>query len=164
MDIRLIFGLSALSSMLSAIVLATFYLWPWLRIIDRNKALVTLVAPHMFLRFLGLSFLVVGVVSPSLPAAFAKPAAYGDLVAGILAIAAMIALANGASWATAAVWIFNVWGAADFLFGFYRGAQLRVPAAAGVFGAAYYIPTLIVPPLLVTHFLIFRLLIEAKKA
>jgi hypothetical protein len=118
----------------------------------------------MFLRFLGLSFLVVGVVSPSLPAAFAKPAAYGDLVAGILAIAAMIALANGASWATAAVWIFNVWGAADFLFGFYRGAQLRVPAAAGVFGAAYYIPTLIVPPLLVTHFLIFRLLIEAKKA
>ncbi len=88
---------------------------------NRDKALVPLVAPHMFLRFLGLSFLVPGVVAPSLPAAFAIPAAYGDSVAGILAIAAMVALAKHATWAIPAVWLFNVWGAADFLFAIFPG-------------------------------------------
>ena len=48
----------------------------------------------MFFRFIGLSFLVPGVVSPSLPAGFAIPAAYGDFIAGILAIVATIALVN----------------------------------------------------------------------
>jgi hypothetical protein len=31
-----------------------------------------------------------------------------------------------------------------------------------VLGAAFYIPTVIVPPLLVTHVMIFRLLLRAK--
>jgi hypothetical protein len=115
----------------------------------------------MFLRFIGLSFLVPGVVSPALPAAFAVPAAYGDLVAGIFAVLATIALAKRASWAIAAVWVFNVWGTADLLFAFYAGphAQIRPEMLAG----AFYLPTAIVPPLLVTHFLIFRLLVRARR-
>ena len=161
MDAILIFVISALASMLSSIVLATLYLWPWLRGTDRNRGLITLIAPHMFLRFIGMSFLIVGVVSPSLPRAFAVPAAYGDLAAGILANLAVIALANGAAWATAAVWLFNVWGAADFLFAIYQVPRLQIPP--GAFGAAFFIPTAIVPPLLVTHLLIFRLLMQAKK-
>ena len=160
MDTSLIFGISALMSLISSVVLATLYLWPWLRAMDRNRALATLVAPHMFIRFLGLSFLVVGVVSPLLPGAFAAPAAYGDFVAGILAIVATIALARRASWAVAAVWLFNVWGTADLLFAFYEGPHARLDPAA--LGAAFYIPTLIVPPVLVTHFLIFRLLMGTK--
>jgi len=104
MDVRLIFALSALMSFVSCSVIAKLYVWPWLGARARDQALVSLVAPHMFIRSLGLSFLVPGVVSPLLPAAFAVPAAYGDLVAGILAIAATIALAKRASWAIAAVW------------------------------------------------------------
>jgi hypothetical protein len=42
--------------------------------------------PHMFLRFIGMSFFVPGVVSESLPKMWAAPAGYGDLLAGILAI------------------------------------------------------------------------------
>ena len=103
MDVRAIFGLSALLSLVSSVVIARLYVWPWLRTRDRNQALVPLVAPHMFLRFIGLSFLVPGVVSPALPAAFAVPAAYGDLVAGILAVIATIALAKRLPWAVAAV-------------------------------------------------------------
>jgi len=49
----------------------------------------------MFLRFIGLSFLVPGVVSNSLPRAWAMPAGYGDFVAGILAI---IATAGFSAW------------------------------------------------------------------
>ena len=127
MDVRVIFAFSALMSFVSCAVIAKLYVWPWLRARDRDQALVSLVAPHMFLRFLGLSFLVPGVVSPALPAAFAVPAAYGDFVAWILAIVATIALAKHASWVIPAVWVFNVWGAADLLFAFYltRGRPPR---------------------------------------
>jgi hypothetical protein len=70
-----------------------FVRWPWLWGINIEQALIWLVAPHMFLRFIGLSFLVPGVVSSSLPKAWANPAGYGDFVAGILAIIANDGLA-----------------------------------------------------------------------
>src|SRR5580692_7708351 len=99
-----LFGISTLMSLVSSGVIAQLYAWPRLRTMNRDRALLLLVAPHMFLRFIGLSFLVPGVVSPSLPAAFAVPAAYGDFVAGILAIAATVALARRTPWATLLVW------------------------------------------------------------
>lgn len=54
------------------------------------------------------------------------------------------------------VWLFNIWGAADLLFAFYQGA--RVQLDPGALGAAFFIVTAIVPPLLVTHALIFLVL------
>jgi len=158
MNVRLVFGISVLLNFVSSGVIARLYLWPRLRTMSREDALVLLVTPHLFLRFIGLSFLVPGVVSPSLPGAFAAPAAYGDMVAGILAIISTVGLARRASWAVPLVWVFNVWGAADLLFAFYQGPRLEVEA--GAFGAAFFIPTTIVPALLVTHFLIFRLLVR----
>ena len=85
-----LFGISALLSTVSAGTVATLYVWPWLRTAKPNQALAMLVAPHLFLRFLGLSLLVPGVVAAALPRAFAVPAAYGDLVAGVLAIVATV--------------------------------------------------------------------------
>ena len=158
MNVRALFGLSALLSLTSCAVFARLYVWPRLRILNRDDALVPLVAPHMFLRFIGLSFLVPGVVSPSIPAAFAVPAAYGDLVAGLLAIAAVLALSKRKHWAIPLVWIFNVWGAADLLFAGVQGARTHLDP--GALGAAFFIPTAIVPPLLVTHALIFRVLMR----
>jgi hypothetical protein len=89
-----IFGISVLMSFVSSGVAAKLHVWPRLRVMEQDRALALLVTPHMFLRFIGLSFLVPGVVSPSLPAAFAIPAGYGDLVAGILAIVATLTLVN----------------------------------------------------------------------
>jgi hypothetical protein len=162
MNVRAIFALSALMSLVSSAVIARLYVWPWLRARGCDQALVPLVAPRMFLRFIGLSFLVPGVVSAALPAAFAVPAAYGDFVAGILAVIATIALAKRASWAVAAVWVFNVWGAGDLLFAFYEGPHARIHP--GTLGAAFYIPTAIVPLLLTTHFLILRLLLRKEQS
>ena len=92
MDTHALFGLSALMSLFASGLVTRLYVWPWLRVLPRRDALAALVVPHTFLRFIGLSFLVPGVVSPSLPVAFAAPAAYGDLVAGVLACAALAAL------------------------------------------------------------------------
>ena len=154
MDPRAVFGISILTNLVSSIVMATLFVWPWLRTMNRNDALLRLVAPHMFLRFIGLSFIVPGVVSARLPSAFSVPAAWGDFVAGVLAIIATIALSKRASWAIAAVWLFNIEGAADLLFAFIQGA--RVQLEPGDLGAAFFIVTAIVPALLVTHALIFR--------
>jgi len=161
MNVLALFGIGALMSLVSSVVLAKYYIWPRIRIGDREEALVSLVAPHMFFRFIGLSFLVPGVVAPSLPSAFALPAAYGDFVAGILAIVATVALLKRASWAIPVVWIFNVWGTADFLFAFCQGVRLLPDV--GALGAAFFIPTSVVPPLLVTHALIFGLLLRSKR-
>ena len=117
--------------------------------------------PHTF-RFIGLSFLVPGVVSPSLQSALAAPAAYGDLVAAILAVAATIALSRRWSFAISLVWLFNVWGATDLLFAFYQGL-FGVQLNPDALGAAFFIPTAVVPPLLITHGLIFWLLVRPRQ-
>jgi len=158
MNPRAVFGLSTLMSLVSSIVLAVLFVWPWVGTTSSEHALICLVAPHMLLRFLGLSFLAPGVVATALPKAWAVPAAYGDFFAGMLAMIATVALARTVPWAGVAVWVFNVWGAADLLFAFYKGA--RVNLDPGSLGAAYYIVTSIVPPLLVSHALIFGVLLR----
>jgi hypothetical protein len=157
MRARALFGLSVALSLVSSCVAAALLVWPALHPLDRRTALLWLVAPHMFLRFIGLSFLIPGVVSPSLPEQWAAPAAFGDMAAGVLAIIATVALTSAATWAIATVWVFNVVGAVDLLYAFYNGARVKLDP--GSLGAGFYIVTAIVPPLLVTHALIFGLLI-----
>ncbi len=157
-----LFGLSALASFVSSAIAASLFVWPRLQNTEPRRALTALVAPHMFLRFIGLSLLVPGVVSPLLPAGFATAAAYGDLVAGVLAIVSTIALVNRSRWAIASVWLFNIWGTADFLFAFYQGPHGGLQP--GMLGAAFFIVTAIVPPLLVTHILTFVVLARRQSA
>jgi hypothetical protein len=158
MGVRALFGLSILMSFVAFGLVTRLFIWPRLQVMARDDALLPLVVPHTF-RFIGLSFLVPGVVSPALPSAFAAPAAYGDLGATILAIAASLALVRGAPVAIALVWVFNVWGTADFLFAYYQGL-FTVQLDATMLGAAFYIPTVFVPAALITHGLIFWLLLR----
>jgi len=78
-----------------------------------------------------------------------------------LALAASIALSGRASLASLLVWLFNLWGAADLLFAFYQG-QFGVSLDARMLGAAFFIPTALVPPLLITDGLIFWLLVRSR--
>src|SRR6185312_12541685 len=77
--------------------------WPVLRSRPRAEALRPLLTLHSF-RFMGLAFLVPGVVSPDLPAGFAVPAAYGDLIAAMLALLSLLLLSSRAG--TVAIWVF----------------------------------------------------------
>jgi len=122
---------------------------------SRIEALRPLLARHGF-RFIGLSFLVPGVVSADLPIAFARGAAYGDIVAAILALLALTALRSKVGIALA--WVFNIWGSLDLLNAFYVANETGL--LAGQLGAAYFIPTAIVPLLLITHGLVFRILLQ----
>ena len=136
-------------------LVTALYLWPALRGRPRAEALRPLLLLHGF-RFVGLAFLIPGVVSPDLPAAFAQPAAYGDLVAALLALLALSVLTTG--WGLVAVWVFNVWGTSDLLLAFFQGNTTGLLPAQ--LGAAYFIPTFVVPLLLITHGLMFVLLLR----
>ena len=157
-----LFGLSVLMNFLAFGIVTKLYIWPRLRVMPREDSLMALVVPHTF-RFVGLSFLIPGVVSPSLSSDFAIPAAYGDLVAAVLAAIATLALYGRASWAIAIVWVFNIWGTLDLLNAIYQGL-IGVGIGPGSLGAAFYIPTVVVPPLLVLHGLIFSILLRPRKA
>src|SRR5215831_15832887 len=86
-------GLSVLMNFVASGIVTRLYIWPRLRVMRREEALLSLVVPHTF-RFVGLSFLVPRVVSASLSTDFAGPAAYGDLAAALLAVIAVLALAR----------------------------------------------------------------------
>src|SRR5262245_45810877 len=107
MNNQAIIGLSILLCFIASSIVAAIYIVPHLRACSREDAIKVLAAPHMF-RFVGLSFLMPGVVSPTLTPAFANPAAYGDLAAAVLAMIAVLGLSIRASWAMLAVWIFNM--------------------------------------------------------
>jgi hypothetical protein len=136
-------------------IVATRYIWPELRRRQRAEALRPLLVLHSF-RFIGLAFLVPGVVSPDLPSTFAHAAAYGDIIAAILALLALISLPSAAGVVIA--WIFSLWGSADLLNAFYQANHSGL--MAGQLGAAYFLPTFVVPLLLITHGLAFRILLQ----
>jgi hypothetical protein len=53
---------------------------------------------------------------------------------------------------------FNTAGAADLLINYYHGVEFGLPERAGALAAAYWIPILYVPALMITHVLAFYLL------
>ena len=155
---QLPFFMSIAFSFIAWGIVTARYVWPELRLRPRAEALRPLLILHSF-RFLGLAFLVPGVVSPDLPAAFAQAAAYGDITAAILALLTLLLLPRSAGVVLA--WIFNVWGSADLLNAFYQGNSAGL--LAGQMGAAYFIPTFFVPILLITHGLAFRILLQPQR-
>jgi hypothetical protein len=156
MSPQAVFAISVLLGFVVWGMIGARYFWPALRERRRTEALRPLLFLHAF-RFVGLSFLVPGVVSPDLPAAFAQPAAYGDLATCMLALLAIAMLGSGLG--TIIVWVFNIVGTVDLLSAFYQADRLGVGLTPGLQGAAYFIPTVLVPLLLVTHALVFRILL-----
>jgi hypothetical protein len=157
MEPQEIFGVSVLLGLVVWGLIGWLYIWPALRGRPRAEALRPLLLLHAF-RFVGLTFLVPGVVSPDLPSGFARPAAYGDLATSLLALLAIASLGSRAG--TVMVWVFNIIGTVDLLNAFYQADRLGVGITPGLQGAAYFIPTVLVPLLLATHALVFRILLR----
>ncbi len=151
--VELILPLSFAMSILTYGLIAKWYVMPIMASIPRSSALMPLLLFHST-RHIGMAFLILGVTSESLDPRFANPAAYGDLVSGVLALLALIALRSGWARALALVWLFNIVGTVDLL------NALRQANVVVDFGAAWYIPTWFVPLLLVTHFMIFARLLR----
>ncbi len=162
MPTALIWGISVAFGFLACGVVAAQYIWPTISKRERADALRPILVLHSF-RYIGLAVLIPGVVSPELSTTvFARGLAWGDLATAILALIALATLRTRLSGTL--VWIFNVFGTADLLNAFYQGNRLSLANTPGLLGAGYFIPVLGVPLLLVTHVLVFRLLMRKETA
>ena len=136
------------------------YVFPRLRAMDRLQVQRAIAVLHSF-RFFGLAFIMPGVVGPGLPSGFAIPAAYGDLTTGVLAMLALLSFRiRPLFWLLVAG--FNVFGAADIILGYVHGIQFGLPEVAGQLGAAYAIPVIYVPLLMITHIVALGLLLRRQ--
>src|ERR1700733_12520732 len=136
------------------------YILPRLKSMERFEAQRVIATVHSF-RFFGLVFILPGVVGPNLPAGFATFAAYGDLATGVLAILALLTVRiRPLFWLF--VVAFNLVGSGDIILDYYHAIQAGLPAVAGEFGAAYAIPIIYVPVLMISHFFAFYLLVRPQ--
>lgn len=138
---------------------ARIYLLPRLHELKPQAVLLPILLLHSF-RHLGLMFLAPGATYAGIPPQFAYPAAFGDLLAALLALAAIPAVASNLRGTRLLVWIFNVEGTLDL---FAAIALATVYGASPYMGPAYWIPAFWVPALLVTHYLTFVLLLKYWK-
>lgn len=140
-------------------ILAGIYVMPAIRAGKTRAVLIPVLLLHAF-RHLGLMFLAPGATDPGIPMGFAVPAAYGDLLAAILALLALGAVVKRSGVARPLLWVFNIEGTLDLLNAIYLA---NVNAAFPYMGAAYWIPAFWVPALLVTHYLVFVILLRPWK-
>ncbi len=157
METTILFGASVLMSLIVWNKVSKKYLWLQVKDMELKKAVRPILFLHSF-RFAGLSFLVPGVVHAGLNPAWAMPAAFGDFTAAILAFITLLLL-NHASFRLL-LWIFNIVGLIDLLLAFIDGPRYGI---LPFLGAAYFIVILYVPLLLLTHFMVFKLLLKNRK-
>ncbi len=140
-------------------IIVKFWIIPWLKRKPFYEALALMTVPHIF-RYVGLSSLFTGVTSSSLDLRFANPAAYGDLIAAVLALVSVLALLTKLRVSIATVWLFNLAGFMDFLIAIMQGFRYTQPAEMG---ATYFIPIVAAPFLLVSHLVMFWMLVKGNK-
>lgn len=159
MDAFAIFGVQTLLSFVVFGLLAWWYVWPWLRSIDRTNAFTALTFVHA-LRPIGATVLVSSVAGTALPRDFAEAVAYGDLATSVLAIITLIALRFRLGFAIALVWLTNIVGTVDLVNALIGGVRYDI-ARLGM-GSFWYVVTILVPILWIAHALAFLLLLRRR--
>ena len=157
METAILFGISVLMSLIIWNKLSKKYLWLQIKDLELKKAVQPILVLHSF-RFAGLCFLVPGVVNAGLNPAWAMPAAFGDFTAGVLAFITLLFI-NRTSF-RALLWVFNILGLIDLLLAFADGPRYGI---VPFLGATYFIVILYVPILLLTHLMVFKLLLKNKR-
>jgi len=135
-------------------IAARIYVFPKLDDLKPQTVLLPILLLHSF-RHLGLMFLAPGAIYAGIPPEFAYPAALGDLLAALLALAAIPAVVKDVRGARLLVWVFNVEGTLDLIAAI---TLATIYDATEYMGPAYWIPAFWVPALLVTHYIIFIVL------
>jgi hypothetical protein len=156
----LILPLSFNMSLISWALIAKWYFAPALAKLSRTDALTPLLLLHSF-RHIGMAFLIPGVTAAALDPRFAKAAAYGDLLAALLALVSLLALHLQWRIAIPVIWLFNIFGTFDLLNALIQGLRF-IPT--GHLGSLHLVPAVLVPLLLVTHGMVFVLLLRREPA
>lgn len=133
-----------------------WYVQPRLSKLPFEKAVLPLLLLHVF-RFAGFTLLVVGQVDPSLPRPVMSAIAYGDLLAGISALIAALALRGRSSLAVPLIWLFTFVGFADIV------NVGRIAISLDLFnqyiGTMWFVSILFFPVLIIAQvYIVYRLI------
>jgi uncharacterized membrane protein len=160
MSSQTIFNMQLILGYVACLLCFRAYLLPKLKSMDPMEAHLAIATVHSF-RFFGLVFILPGVVGPNLPSGFAPFAAYWDFATGVLAILALLTVRiRPLFWLL--VVAFNLVGTVDLVLDYYHAVRTGLPALAGQMGAAYVIPIIYVPVLMITHVVAFYLLLHPQ--
>ena len=162
MNTTIYFGIGAAAGLIGWLTIFATIIWPKMKDQPKIQKLKTLTAISFF-RYFGTTFLITGLVTRKLPAGFADPAVFGDLIALGLAYIAFIGLQRSKTEKPrlSPTWIFNIWGTVDLLLAAVMGPVLIHDV--GNFGLTYIIPTVYVPLLLTAHFYAFKVLSQRDR-
>src|ERR1700722_15882261 len=161
MSPQMIFNLHLILGYVAWLLCFSVYILPRLKSMDLVAAQRAIATLHSF-RFFGLVFILPGVVGPNLPAAgFPTFAAYFALATGVLALLGLLTVSiRPLFWLF--VVSFNVVGVVDLIVDYYHAVRVGLPALSGQLGAAYAIPIIYVPVLMITHVVAFYLLLRPQ--
>jgi hypothetical protein len=140
-------------------LMAAWYVWPQLTRLPLGSALAPLLWVQVF-RYIGMTLLVKGMIDPRLPHGLLKDGAYGDLIAGALALLSLITFRLKWRYAVPLVWVANTWGFLDVL-NVLRGVITKnVPSYH--LESIWFIYTFYAPLVVVSAVMIFVVLVRSR--
>ena len=154
-----IFWLQLAAGLVVFSLMALWYVWPRLIRLPLSSALAPLHWVQVF-RYVGMTLLVKGMIDPRLPHSLLKDGAYGDLVAGALAFASILALRFKWRFALALVWVANLWGFLDVLNVVRSVITKNVPSYH--LESIWFIYTFYAPLVVVSAVMIFVVLAKSR--
>ena len=155
----IIFWMQLLLTLSVCILVTVWYVWPALIKLPLYSALIPLLFVQVF-RYLGMTLLVPYMFDQRLPSDYLNASAYGDLLAAALALTSIFALRNKWRLAIPLVWVFSLWGFGDLLNGLRSVLQVNLPKFN--LGTVWYIYTFYAPVVILSHLMIFWILIKPK--
>jgi hypothetical protein len=156
-----LFGVQFTVALVAYALLARWYAWPRLSRLPVAMALIPLLWIHVF-RIVGGSILAPASVGPGVPTEFRTMVGYGDMLTGVIALIAVIALYKGARAGIALAWICVTVGMVDTVNAIIQSMRFNVFDYP--LGVNWVIVTAYVPALLVSSFMIFVLLLSKRPA
>lgn len=142
-------------------LVAVWYVLPALKRVPLRSSLPPLILLHL-VRPVSLWLLAPGaIVKPTMPETFATQTAYGDLLSASLALVAAVLVRREAKGAVLLAWLFNIVGFIDVVKNVAVGMAQSAPAHMG---AMAFVPAYGVPVVILSHLLIFKLLLDHRAA
>jgi hypothetical protein len=152
MEPIVLFGIQFTFCLAAYALIAWWYVAPRLSRLPRELALVPLVWIHAF-RIVGGTILAPGSVDAAVPMEFRTMIGYGDMLTGVLALLALIALRQRSRYAIVLVWLCLAVGLVDTVNAIIQSMRFSVFTYG--LGFNWVIVTTYVPALLVSSVLIF---------
>jgi len=136
-----------------------WYVGPRLSNLRLSQALVVVLFIHSF-RHIGLTILIPSIVDSDIQSSFVNHYAFGEYFIAAFAVACLVGLTVQLRGSIYLVWIFNIVGTVMVIYAWIQFYILDITQYK--LGTFWFIPTFFMPALLVSHYVIFSMLIKRK--